>query len=85
MELLMINSSMIFSLMNKQINFIIKEYPHILYQGGFVMESITTLNLEYLKNPHIIDIRTVEKYNNNHIPNSINIPVEKLLSNFTKY
>lgn len=50
-----------------------------------MIESITTFDLEYLKNPNIIDIRSIEKYNNNHIPNSINIPLEKLLSNFDKY
>lgn len=48
-------------------------------------ESINAIELEYLKNPNIIDIRSIEKYNNNHIPNSINIPLEKLLSNFNKY
>lgn len=34
---------------------------------------------------NIIDIRNIEKYNNNHIPNSINIPHEKLIINPDKY
>ena len=29
---------------------------------------------------NIIDIRSIENYNNNHIPNSINIPFEKIIS-----
>lgn len=45
------------------------------------------INIEDLKNinKNIIDLRTNEKYNNNHIPNSINIPIEKLLENPQKY
>ena len=45
--------------------------------------SVTELLKQY--NPNIIDIRSMEKYNNNHIPGSINIPVEKLLTNPEKY
>ena len=33
----------------------------------------------------IIDIRSIEKYNNSHIPNSINIPSEKLILEPEKY
>ena len=36
-------------------------------------------------NIKIIDIRSIEKYNDNHIPNSINIPSEKLLLNPYEY
>ena len=50
-----------------------------------MIESISVLKLQHLNNPNIIDIRSIEKYNNNHIPNSINIPLEKLLSNFNKH
>ena len=50
-----------------------------------MIESISVLKLQHLINPNIIDIRSIEKYNNNHIPNSINIPLEKLLSNFNKH
>jgi len=43
---------------------------------------------EFLKlkgNINIIDIRTIEKYNNRHINNAINIPHEKLIINPEKY
>lgn len=40
--------------------------------------SITEL-LQMGKNIHLIDIRSTEKYNDNHIPESINVPFEKLL------
>ena len=33
----------------------------------------------------IIDIRSNERYNNNHIKNSINIPANELLINANKY
>lgn len=36
-------------------------------------------------NINIIDIRSIEKYNYNHINNAINIPVEKLLLDPSKY
>ena len=38
-----------------------------------------------MKNINIVDIRNVEKYNDNHIPNAINIPQEKILLNPNKY
>lgn len=41
------------------------------------------LNLK--ENINIIDIRSKEKYNSRHIPNSINIPSEKLLLNPNQY
>lgn len=34
---------------------------------------------------NIIDIRSIEKYNSNHIETSINIPKELLISNPSKY
>lgn len=33
----------------------------------------------------VIDIRSIEKYNDNHIPGAINIPQEKLLAYYQKY
>lgn len=33
----------------------------------------------------IIDIRSVQSYNNNHIPNAKNIPSQDLISNPSKY
>ena len=50
-----------------------------------MIESISVLELEQLRNINIIDMRSIEKYNNNHIMNAINIPFEKLLANFNKY
>lgn len=50
-----------------------------------MIESISISELLQLKKPVIIDIRNVQSYNNNHIPTSINIPVEKILSSPNKY
>ena len=50
-----------------------------------MLESVFFKEIKEIKNINFIDIRSVEKYNNNHIPNSINIPTEKLLANYTKY
>lgn len=38
-----------------------------------------------LPGANLIDIRSVEKYNDNHIPGAINIPSDKLLANYRKY
>lgn len=50
---------------------------------------IKTINmLDFLKikeDINVIDIRNKEKYNDNHIPNSINIPYEELLLQPSKY
>ena len=43
------------------------------------MESITVSELRKLSNVNIIDIRSREKYNDNHILNAYNIPFDKLL------
>lgn len=37
---------------------------------------------QHLTDGVIIDLRSIEKYNNHHIPFSINIPYSKLASNF---
>ncbi len=50
-----------------------------------MIESISVYELKKLNNINIIDIRSVEKYNNRHIPQSINIPLEKLLTYYKKY
>lgn len=34
---------------------------------------------------NIIDIRSIQSYNNNHIPTSINVPFEKLIIEPSKY
>ncbi|NLL44317.1 MAG: rhodanese-like domain-containing protein [Mollicutes bacterium] len=41
--------------------------------------------LKYLPSGQIIDIRSIEKYNHNHIPNAKNIPMEKLIAEPEKY
>lgn len=38
-----------------------------------------------LVNPNVIDIRIVQKYNDNHIPGAININANSLLNNPEKY
>ena len=48
-----------------------------------MLESISISELGNKTN--VIDIRSNEKYNNNHIPGSINIPFESLLINPSKY
>ena len=50
-----------------------------------MVESIFTYDLKKLNNINIIDIRSVEKYNNGHIKNSKNITLEKILINPKKY
>ena len=51
-----------------------------------MISSISVSELErILPNINLIDIINVEKYNDNHIPGSINIPAEKLMNNYAKY
>ena len=50
-----------------------------------MVESISIYKLKKLQNITIIDIRSIEKYNNRHIPGAINIPLDKLLINFNKH
>ncbi len=48
-----------------------------------MLESISINELDNKTN--IIDIRSIEKFNNNHINGAINIPFENLLLNPSKY
>ena len=50
-----------------------------------MIESISVYELKKLNNINIIDIRSIEKYNNRHIPGSFNIPLEKILTSYNKY
>ena len=50
-----------------------------------MIESISIYELKNLNNINLIDIRSIEKYNNRHIPESINIPLEKMLTSYNKY
>ena len=49
-----------------------------------MIENISIKDLQEIKNNKIIDIRSIEKYNNGHIENAINIPLEQLLIKFNK-
>lgn len=50
------------------------------------MNSISIENFKHIQgNCNIVDIRSIQSYNNNHIPNSINIPFEKILINPSNY
>lgn len=52
--------------------------------GGYV-NSISIFDFNKLKNINIIDIRSIEKYNDNHIYGAKNIPANKLILNPDKY
>ena len=50
-----------------------------------MIDSISINELKKLNNINIIDIRGIEKYNNGHIHNAVNIPLQKILINHNKY
>ena len=50
-----------------------------------MFESISVTELKKLNNPNLIDIRSIEKYNNKHIMNAVNISIEQLLIKPQKY
>ena len=50
-----------------------------------MIKNITVQELKKIDHVNIIDIRSYEKYNNGHIPNSINIPTDILLKNPNTY
>lgn len=50
-----------------------------------MINSISVSELKRLGNINLIDIRSIEKYNNKHILNAKNIPMEQLLINPGKY
>lgn len=47
--------------------------------------NISVAELLKLNNPNIIDIRTIENYNSNHIPGAKNISYNNLIINPSKY
>lgn len=49
-----------------------------------MVSSITASELDKI-HKNIIDIRTIEKYNDNHIPNAIHVPMNKLILNPKQY
>lgn len=50
-----------------------------------MISNISIEELLKINNPNIIDIRSMQSFNNNHITGAINIPYEKLLVNPCKY
>lgn len=50
-----------------------------------MIPNISVTDFMKLSNPNVIDLRTIENYNNNHIPNAKNIPFEKLISRPSNY
>lgn len=50
-----------------------------------MFESISVTNIKQLNRPNLIDIRSIEKYNNKHIMDAVNIPLEQLLIRPEKY
>lgn len=49
------------------------------------MVEITIEDFMHLNNPNVIDIRSIQKYNDNHIPGALNINSTQLLNNPEKY
>ena len=47
--------------------------------------EISIDDLLALYKPNIIDIRSIQKYNDNHIPGAINISYDLLINNPSKY
>ncbi len=50
-----------------------------------MVENISIQELKKLGNVDIIDIRSIERYNNGHIKNAINITLNQMLMNFNRY
>lgn len=53
--------------------------------GDILVTSINVFELKRLSNINLIDIRSIEKYNDNHIRNAINIPKIMLVKYYFKY
>lgn len=50
-----------------------------------MLKNITVKQLDVIEDGILIDIRSIEKFNNSHINKSINIPCEELITNPNKY
>ena len=50
-----------------------------------ILNSISVTDLRKIGSINIIDIRSEEKYNDNHILNAYNIPYNKLINNPERY
>ena len=51
-----------------------------MYQGDEMISSITVSDLLNFSGLNIIDVRTEQSYNNNHIPGAVNVPFNKLIA-----
>ena len=50
-----------------------------------ILSEISIIELHYLNNPNIIDIRSLYDYSKGHIDGAINIPYYNLLNNYSRY
>lgn len=50
-----------------------------------MIPNISVAEFLKLPNPNVIDLRSIQNYNNHHIPNAKNIPFEKLISKPSLY
>lgn len=50
-----------------------------------MIPNITVKQLLNQEKKNIIDLRSIQSYNNNHIPGAINIPFEQLIIEPSKY
>ena len=50
-----------------------------------MIKEINVNEIKNIPNINLIDIRSIEKYNDNHIPRAINIPKILLVKNYFKY
>ena len=57
---------------------------YIQYIRGGILE-ISVSDFLKVVNPHVIDIRSREKFNDNHIPGAINVNASMLMNNPEKY
>ncbi len=50
-------------------------------KSNITVEELLNINEDI----NIVDIRSPQSYNNNHIPNSVNVPLEKIITNPNSY
>lgn len=50
-----------------------------------MISSISVKEMLKMNPKNIIDIRSIQSYNNNHIDGAINVPFEKLITNPSNY
>ena len=50
-----------------------------------MIPNISIADFMKLENPKVIDLRSIQNYNNHHIPGAKNIPFEKLITKPSEY